>query len=191
MNRIRILANNSIKAIPRFAFSRYTVLEIMWVVSGRLFANLLYPSQYLFFFFYIRPSHWMMSYSFIHLQSFGAEQHSDDCQRSFPPPETSSLLVSRYRNKVNSLCDKLIGFSFLCWRMLLVLDVVLVNCIVNETLVIDVDLNSRYLSMNAINWIEPSAFKGLTNVKRLFLDGNLLNDTSLDSLNSLPNLQWL
>ena len=50
---------------------------------------------------------------------------------------------------------------------------------------------ARYLSMNSINWIEPNAFKGLNNVKRLFLDGNQINDTSLDSLNCLPNLQWL
>jgi hypothetical protein len=50
---------------------------------------------------------------------------------------------------------------------------------------------NRYLSKNSISGIEPNGFKGLGNVTRLFLDNNEINDTSLDALNSLPNLQWL
>lgn len=47
------------------------------------------------------------------------------------------------------------------------------------------------MSKNALNWIEPFAFKNLMNLTRMFLDNNELNDTALDSLNNLPNLQWL
>jgi len=52
-------------------------------------------------------------------------------------------------------------------------------------------LRFLYLSKNDIQHIEATAFKGLVNLKRLFLNNNKINDSSLMSLDLLPSLQWL